>query len=124
MASLPYVHAFLCVNATGRLYGPMPTSFTAATLNRCTVSSPVPHPSTTHSTDCPSWITLGKKERERERAFSVSGYRIIGGKKKTLRSSHNSNLGLLNSSQMLLPTGPLELWHWSRGYHNDSQVKM
>ena len=30
------------------------------------------------------------------------------------------NLGFLNPSQMLLPTEPLELWHWSRGF--DSQV--
>ena len=35
--------------------------------------------------------------------------------KMTLRSSQDSNLGPLNSSQMLLPTEPLELWHWSRG---------
>ena len=39
-------------------------------------------------------------------------------KEKDVRSSQNSNLGLLNSSQMLLPTEPLELWYWSRGYKN------
>ena len=33
--------------------------------------------------------------------------------KKTLRSSQDLNLGLLNAGQMLLPTEPLELWHWS-----------
>ena len=37
------------------------------------------------------------------------------GEKRTLRSSQDSNLGPLNSGQMLLPTEPLELWHWSRG---------
>ena len=36
--------------------------------------------------------------------------RVIWWRKKTLRSSQDSNLGLLNSSQMLLPTEPLELW--------------
>ena len=36
------------------------------------------------------------------------------GKKKTWRSSQDSNLGPLNSGQMLLPTEPLELWNWSR----------
>ena len=35
--------------------------------------------------------------------------------KRTLRSSLDSNLGPLIFSQMLLPTEPLELWHWSRG---------
>ena len=35
--------------------------------------------------------------------------------KKTLRSSQDSNLCPPNSSQMFLPTEPLELWHWSRG---------
>ena len=35
--------------------------------------------------------------------------------KKTLRSSQDSNLDLLNSGQMLLPTEALELWHWSKG---------
>ena len=38
------------------------------------------------------------------------------GKKKTSRSSQDPNLGLLNVSQMLLPTEPLELWDWNRGY--------
>ena len=37
------------------------------------------------------------------------------GVKKTLRSSQDLNLSLLNAGQMLLPTEPLELWHWSRG---------
>ena len=41
--------------------------------------------------------------------------RVTDGKKKTLRSSQDSNLGPLNSSQMLLPTEPLQLWHWSGG---------
>ena len=41
-------------------------------------------------------------------------YAEINCKKKTLRSSHDSKLGPLNFSQMLLPTEPLELWHWSR----------
>ena len=36
-------------------------------------------------------------------------------KKKIFRSSQDSNLGPLNSGHMLLPTEPLELWHWSRG---------
>ena len=36
-------------------------------------------------------------------------------RKKTVRSSQDSNLSCLNSGQMLLPTEPLELWHWSRG---------
>ena len=36
--------------------------------------------------------------------------------KQTLRSSQDSNLGLLNSGQMLLPTEPLELWYRSRGW--------
>ena len=36
---------------------------------------------------------------------------LDNGKKKTLRSSLDLNLGFLNS----LPTEPLELWHWSRG---------
>ena len=31
-------------------------------------------------------------------------------------SSQDFNLGLLNSGQVLLPTEPQELWHWSRGY--------
>ena len=35
--------------------------------------------------------------------------------KNTLRSCQDLNLGLLNAGQMLLPTEPLELWHWSRG---------
>ena len=35
--------------------------------------------------------------------------------KKTLRSSQDSNLGSLNSGQMLLLIELLELWHWSRG---------
>ena len=41
--------------------------------------------------------------------------RPIFDEKKTLRSSQDLNLGLLNAGQMLLPTEPLELWHWSRG---------
>ena len=36
-------------------------------------------------------------------------------RKMTLRSSQDSNLDPLNASQMLLPTEPLKLWHWSRG---------
>ena len=35
--------------------------------------------------------------------------------KRTLRSSQDFNMGLLNPGQMLLPTEPLELWHWSKG---------
>ena len=36
-------------------------------------------------------------------------------KKMHRRSNQNLNLGLLSSGQMLLPTEPLELWHWSNG---------
>ena len=36
-------------------------------------------------------------------------------RKKTLKSEQDLNLGLLNSSQMLLPTESLELWHWRKG---------
>ena len=34
---------------------------------------------------------------------------LFDGEKKTLRSSQDLNLGLLNAGQMLLPTEPLEL---------------
>ena len=36
-------------------------------------------------------------------------------KKKTLRFNQVLNLGHLATSQMLLPTKPLDLWHWRRG---------
>ena len=36
-------------------------------------------------------------------------------RKKTLKSEQDLNPGLLNSSQMLLPTESLELWHWRKG---------
>ena len=49
-----------------------------------------------------------------ERVFYLQSYLMVK-KEKTLKSSQDSNLGPLNSSQMLLPTEPLELWHWSRG---------
>ena len=36
--------------------------------------------------------------------------------KNTLRFNQDLNLSHLATSQMLLPTKPLDLWHWSRGY--------
>ena len=42
-------------------------------------------------------------------------HRIITNPKTDMRSSLDSTQGLLNSSQMLLLSEPLELWHWSRG---------
>ena len=36
--------------------------------------------------------------------------------KKDIEIQPGFELGLLNAGQMLLPTEPLELWHWSRGW--------
>ena len=55
------------------------------------------------------WIPVVKKRRKR------TCKRKDEKRKKTLRSSQDLNLGLLNAGQMFLPTEPLELWHWSRG---------
>ena len=37
-------------------------------------------------------------------------------KKKGMRFSQDLNLHLLNGGQMFLPSEPLKLWQWSRGY--------
>ena len=39
----------------------------------------------------------------------------LNGGEKDIEIQPGLNLGPLNSGQMLLPTEPLELWHWSRG---------
>lgn len=41
---------------------------------------------------------------------------IMREKKNALRFNQDLNLGHLATSQVLLPTKPLDLWHWSGGY--------
>ena len=55
--------------------------------------------------------------QEMVRAFWISDLKIISitREKTDNKSSQDSNLGLLNSGQMLLPTQPPEFCHWSRG---------
>ena len=50
--------------------------------------------------------------------------RVIRWWKKTLRSSQDFNLGLLNAGQMLLPTEPLKLWHWHLTGIQKTQVQI
>ena len=55
--------------------------------------------------------------QEMVRTFWISDLKIISitREKTDNKSSQDSNLGLLNSGQMLLPTQPPEFCHWSRG---------